>query len=105
VELWEENTLVTFSFNFLFKERFLQAEVVLLAKEASHATVVILDQTDWGAFGWHPSNVKAAFLQCLLKAFCFTSLCYHDLWLPTEFSIKVVHWNNHSLLFSLLSPI
>ena len=38
--------MVTFSFYFLFQERFLQAEVVLLAEEASHATVVILDRTE-----------------------------------------------------------
>ena len=43
MELWEEKTMMTLSLDFLLKERFLQAEVVLLAKKVSHATVVVLE--------------------------------------------------------------
>jgi len=50
MELWEENTIVTLGCNLLFEERFLQVEVVLLAENAGHATAIILEATNWGAF-------------------------------------------------------
>ena len=79
MELWEEKTMMTLSLDFLLKERFLQAEVVLLAKKVSHATVVVLEVANWGAFCVHPSNVEPMLLQYLLKTFCLTSLCCHFL--------------------------
>jgi len=97
--------MVSPGFDFLFQERFLLAEVVLLAEKAGHATFLILEVTNWGAFCRHPSNIESMFLQDLLEAFCLASVCCHFLWLPTKVSMHVIHWNDCILLFSLFPPI
>jgi len=97
--------MVSPGFDFLFQERFLLAEVVLLAEKAGHATFLILKATNWGAFCRHPSNIESAFLQDLLEAFCLASVCCHFLWLPTKVSTRIIHWNYCILLFSLFPPI
>jgi len=51
MELWQENAIVTLCFNFLFQERYLQAEVILLAEKVGHATIIVLKGIHWGAFG------------------------------------------------------
>ena len=79
MEFWEENTVMTPGLNLLFQERYLVAEVILLAEEAGHATIVILKGTNWGTFGQHPCSVESAFLQDLFEAFHLTSPCCHFL--------------------------
>ena len=56
--------------NVLFEEGYLVSEVILLAEELSHATIVILKWADWEALRTHPANVEPALLECLLQAFC-----------------------------------
>jgi hypothetical protein len=54
--------MITLSLDFLLKERFLQAEVILLAEKASHATIIVLEAVNWGAFCMHPSNIEPTLL-------------------------------------------
>ena len=72
----------------------MQTEVILLAEKASHATAIILEGANWGTLCHQPSNVEATFLQYLFKAFCFTGLRGHFLWLSLELSMQVIHWNH-----------
>ena len=65
MKLWEKDTMVTLGLNFLFQKRLLQMEVVLLAAKASHATGVIFNGTNWGAFCQHPINIEPMFLHYL----------------------------------------
>ena len=97
--------MMTLSLDFLLKERFLQAEVVLLAEKASHATIIVFKAANWGAFCMHPSNVEPALLQYMLEAFCLTSLCRHFLWFSTQSSTRVIHWYHGIFLLSLFPPI
>ena len=105
VKLGKENIEVSPCFEFLFKERFLESEVVLLAEESSHAAVFIFKWANWGAFHTHPANVESAFLKGLLQTLCLTSLSCHFLGLPTVLDIMIVHRYYCILLLSLFSPI
>ena len=46
MELGKENTNMTAHANVLFEEGYLVLEIVLLAKEPSHATIIILKWAD-----------------------------------------------------------
>jgi hypothetical protein len=72
MKLGKENTNMIVCTNVLFKEGYLVSEVILLAEEPSHATIVILKRADWGALHTHPTNVEPALLERLLQAFCLT---------------------------------
>ena len=37
-------------------------EVVLLAKKAGHATVIVFEWADWGALYTHPTDIKPVLL-------------------------------------------
>jgi len=105
VKLGKENTEVSPRFEFLFEERLLESEVVLLAEESSHAAVIIFEWANWGAFHVHPTNVESTFLKGLLQTLCLTSLSCHFLGLSVVFNITIVHGYYCILLLSLFSPI
>ncbi len=105
MKLGKENTEVSPRFEFLFEERLLESEVVLLAKESSHAAVIIFEWANQGAFHAHPTNIKSTFLKGLLQTLCLTSLSCHFLGLPTVLDVMIVHGYHCILLLSLFSPI
>jgi len=105
VKLGKKNTEVTPHFEFLFEERLLKSEVVLLAEESSHAAVFVFKWANWGAFHAHPVNIKSVFLKGLLQTLCLTSLSCHFLGLPMVLNITIVHGYYCILLLSLFSPI
>ena len=105
MELGKENTNMTARANVLFEEGYLVLEIVLLAEELSHATVVILKWADWGALRVHPANVEPVLLKCLLQALWHACLGCHFLCFPAALNSGVVHWNYCVLLFSLFPSI
>jgi len=62
VELGKEDTNMPSSLDFLLKKKFLRAEIILLAKELNHATVIILKRTDWGTFCLQFLNIEPPLL-------------------------------------------
>ena len=70
MKLGKENTNMITCANVLFEEGYLVSEVILLAEEPSHATIIILKRADWGALRTHPANVEPVLLEHLLQAFC-----------------------------------
>ncbi len=105
MKLGKENTEVSPHFEFLFKERLLESEVVLLAEESSHAAVIVFEWANQGAFHAHPTNVESAFLKGLLQTLCLTGLSCHFLGLPVVLNVTIVHRYYYILLLSLFSPI
>ena len=76
MKLGKENTEVSPRFEFLFEERLLESEVVLLAEELSHAAVIIFEWANRGAFHTHPANVESVFLEGLLQTLCLTGVMF-----------------------------
>ena len=105
MELGKENTNMTACTNVLFEEGYLVLEIVLLAEEPSHATVIILKQADWGALHAHPVNIKPPLLERLLQALWHTCLGCHFLWFPTALDTGIIHGDYSVLLLSLFPPI
>ena len=68
MEFQKKNTNMSVHANFLFEERYLKSEIVLLTEEPGHATIIILEWADWGALYTHPTNVKPLLLERLLQA-------------------------------------
>jgi len=102
VKLGKENTEVSPCFEFLFEERFLKSEVILLAKESSHAAVVVFKGANQGAFCAHPANVfKSTFLEGLLQTLCLTGLGCYFLGLSVVLNTRIVHGYYCILLLSL----
>jgi hypothetical protein len=102
VKLGKENIEVSPCFEFLFKERFLESEVVLLAEELSHAAVIVFKGANQGAFCVHPMNVfESAFLEGLLQTLCLTGLSYHFLGLSMVLNTRIIHGYYCILLLSL----
>ena len=102
MKLGKENTEVSPCFEFLFEERFLKSEVILLAEESSHAAVVVFKGANWGAFCVHPANVfGSAFLKGLLQTLCLTGLGCHFLGLSMVLNTRIVHGYYCILLLSL----
>jgi hypothetical protein len=46
MKFWKKNTDMSLRFDFLYKEGFLEPEVILFAEEPGHATIIILEGTD-----------------------------------------------------------
>jgi hypothetical protein len=46
MEFQKENTNMSACTNFLFKERYLESEIVLLIEKLGHATIIILKWAD-----------------------------------------------------------
>jgi hypothetical protein len=105
MQLREERADMSSPFNLLLKEGFLQLEVILLAQKSCHAIVIILKRANGTAFCTHASNVEATFHQCLLEAFCRTSLGGHFLCLATKLGIWIIYRNDSISLLSLCTPI
>jgi hypothetical protein len=103
MELGKENTNMTARANVLFEEGYLVLEIVLLAEEPSHATVVILKRADWGALRAHPANVEPALLERLLQAFCLACLGRHFLYFPAALNSRIIH-GNYCVLSWFLFP-
>ena len=91
--------------NFLFEERYLELEIVLLIKEPGHATIIILEWADWGALHAHPANVKPPLLERLLQALRHACLGCHFLRFPTALDTGIIHGDHSVLLLSLFPPI
>jgi len=91
--------------NSLLKEQFLELEIILLAKEPGHATVIIFEQADWGAFHVHPMDGEPTLLKCLLQALLLAYLSHHFLWFPMALNSGVIHGNHSVPLLSLSFPI
>ena len=89
--------------NSLFKEQSLELEIILLAEEPSHATVIILKRADWGALRVHPANVEPMLLKRLLQAFCLTCLGHHFLYFPAALNSQIIH-GNYCVLSWFLFP-
>ena len=79
MELGKENTNMTMHTDFLFKEQDLVSEIILLAEELGHATIIVLKRADWGAFQTHPTKVEPLLLDHLLQALWLTCLSCHFL--------------------------
>jgi hypothetical protein len=105
MELGKENTNMTVCTDFLFKERDLVSEIILLAEELGHATIIVLKRADWGAFQTHPANVESPLLDHLLQALWLTCLSRHFLWFPVALNSWIVHRDHCVLLLSLFPPI
>jgi hypothetical protein len=102
VKLGKENTEVSPCFEFLFEERFLKSEVVLLAEELSHAAVIVFKGANQGAFCVHPANIfESTFLEGLLQTLRLTGLGCHFLGLSVVLDTRIVHGYYCILLLSL----
>ena len=102
MKLPKENTEVSPCFEFLFEERFLKSEVILLAEELSHAAVIVFKGANRGAFCAHPANVfKSTFLEGLLQTLCLAGLGWHFLGLSVKLNTRIVHGDYCILLLSL----
>jgi hypothetical protein len=76
----------------LFKEGFLQSEVILLTEEMSHTTMCIFDGADWGTFHVaDPLKVKSLLFQGLFKALRFAHHGCYFLWFSPELGTGVIH--------------
>jgi hypothetical protein len=105
MKFWKKNTDMSAHLNSLFKEQFLELEIILLAEELSHATVIIFEQKDWGAFHTHPTDGKPMLLKCLLQALLLACLGHHFLQFPIALNSGVIHRDHSVPLLSLSSPI
>jgi len=83
----------------------LVSEIILLAEEPGHATIVILKQADWGAFQIHPMNVEPLLLEHLLQALWLAYLSCHFLWFSAALNSWIVYRDHCVLLLSLFPPI
>ena len=91
--------------NSLFKERFLESEIILFAEELGHATVIIFEWADWGAFHAHPADGEPMLLKRLLQALLLACLGRHFLRFPAALDSGVIHGDHSVPLLSLSSPI
>jgi len=66
MKFWQESIEVLAGLNLLFKKRFLQVEIILLAEDLCHATVIVFERADRQALCQHPMDIESALLKCLL---------------------------------------
>jgi hypothetical protein len=91
--------------NFLLKEGYLISEIVLLAEELGHATIIVFKWADWGALCMHPTNIKPTLLECLLQALWLACFSHHSLHFPTALNSQIGHGDHCVLLLSHFPPI
>jgi hypothetical protein len=83
----------------------LESEIILLSEELGHATVIIFEWADWGAFHAHPADGEPMLLKHLLQALLLACLSRHFLQFPMALNSGVIHGDHSVPLLSLSSPI
>src|ERR1700679_2393219 len=77
VKFWQKDNFVPCCPDNSFEHGWLVGKVILLAKNASHATVMTLKRTDRFTFSSHSRDIKAMLFKGLLEAFWLSLFICH----------------------------